>query len=549
MAETGTVAPAAAHGGTDPAPTVRPARLRTLLGYLAEHRGVLAVVVALSLAGAVLALAQPLAVNRIIGAVEKGEPLGRTILVLVALVVGSGLLGAIEQYLLQRTAEGVVLTTRRRLVAHLLRLPVREYDTRRAGDLVSRVGSDTTLVRSALTGGLIDALGGALVFTGSLVAMALLDPLLLTVTLAVVAIALVGVLLASARIQKLTQESQAAVGRLGAGVERALSAVRTIRAANATQRESAHLAAEAGQAYRLGVDVARTQALRAPVAGLAGQGAFLGVLALGGYRVAAGTLPVADLVTFILFLFMVIMPLAQAFGAILTVRAALGALARIEDVLAVGAEDADEPHLPSETLRAAESPPAASGPPALAFAGVDFAYRAGDPVLRSVSFAVPAGSTTAVVGPSGAGKSTLLALVERFYDPDAGAVLLSGADLRTLPRTTVRAGIGYVEQTAPVLAGTIRANLVLGVPDADDAACWRALTEVNLRERIERHPAGLDAAVGDDGAGLSGGERQRLAIARTLLASAPLLLLDEPTASLDSRNEQVLHRAVHAAAE
>jgi ATP-binding cassette subfamily B protein len=169
-------------------------------------------------------------------------------------------------------------------------------------------------------------------------------------------------------------------------------------------------------------------------------------------------------------------------------------------------------------------------------------------VLRGVSFSVPRGARVALVGPSGAGKSTTLALIERFYDPSGGAILLDGQDIRTLDRTALRARLGYVEQDAPTLAGTIADNLRLAAPTASDADCERVLREVNLGDVLERSSLGIEAPVGESGVMLSGGERQRLAIARTLLAAAPILLLDESTSSLDGLNEQRMRDAIDAVA-
>jgi ATP-binding cassette subfamily B protein len=540
------------------------ASFRQLLPYLAEHRGVLAIVVGLSLAGAAASLSQPFLVSQVIGIVEKGGALGSLVWILVGLVVASGLLSGVQHYLLQRTGTSVVLSARRHLVRRMLHLPISEFDQRRTGDLVSRVGSDTTLLYAVITQGLVDALGGAVVFVGAFIAMLLIDPVLLGLTVLVIAASIVAVVLLSSRGRTASREQQETVGDLAAAVERVIGAIRTVRAANATEREIATVEADAKGAWAAGIKVAKISALVVPIAGIALQVSFLVVLGVGGFRVASGAITIANLVAFILFLFMMIMPLGQAFGAINSVNQALGALGRIEEITSLAGE--------AEGDAAIEPAAPIAGDAAIAFEDVRFSYpetahkterekaiaaAVGEDavappdreVLKGVSFDVPRGARVALVGPSGAGKSTVLSLIERFYDPTGGVVRLGGVDVRGLDREQLRSQIGYVEQDAPVLAGSLKQNLTLGAPDASDEACVQVLRDVNLGEVLDRDPAGLDAAVGEDGVMLSGGERQRLAIARALLAAPPILLLDEATASLDGVNEQLLREAIDKVAE
>ncbi|MCY7344043.1 MAG: ABC transporter ATP-binding protein/permease [Pseudonocardia sp.] len=513
--------------------------LRSLWPYLREHRASMIAVAVLSLVTAGTALAQPLLVGQVITAVQESGPVAGTAALLVAVLLVGAAISAVQSFLLQRTAEGLVLSTRRTLAERLLRLPVTEYDARRTGDLMSRVGADTTLLRAVVTSGLFEIASSLILVAGAAVAMALVDAVLLGVTLLAVALGAVVIGLASRRIRALSLLTQVRVGEMTAAVERALSTVRTIRASGATEREVGGVVVAAGEAYTVGVRMARLEAFVAPAATIATQGSFIAVLGLGGARVAAGVLTVGELVSFVLYLFLLVLPLARLAQSWTQLQTGLGALARIEEVAVLPAEEAGDVTTSAAPVRDA---------PALELRGVDFSHADGTAVLRGVGFTVPRGTRTALVGPSGAGKSTVLALVERFYDVDGGAVLVDGVDVREWTRTDLRARLGYVEQDSPALAGTLRENLTLSVPDATQEQQLAMLAAVNLSGLVKRADLGLDAPVGEGGVLLSGGERQRLAIARTLLAEPSLMLLDEPTASLDARNEQALKDAIDVAA-
>ncbi|MEU9751012.1 ABC transporter ATP-binding protein [Streptomyces niveus] len=522
------------------------APLRVLLGYARPHRLVLSATLLLLLAASGAGLVQPLVAQHVLDGLGDGTGVMGPVLLLAALVVLGAVLTGLQSWWQQRTSERVVRQIRRDLVFRLIRLRVPELDRRAPGDLISRVTSDSTLVQNAATEGLVMVANGVLSILGAVALMGLVHVGLLGVTVAVLLGVTLVMVLILPRIREAVARSQESIGAVGAALDRALGAARTVKANGAEGRETAFAGQAVDGAYRAGLVGARYVAMVKVLSGVSIQAAFLAVLGVGGALVASGSLEASALIAFLLYVFYLASPIGSLVAGLGMLQQGLGAVGRIEQVGRMPIED-DVDGAGADGAVDAGRWDGKDAPP-VEFRGVHFSYPDRSPALRGISFTVRGGTQSALVGLSGAGKTTMFALLQRFYEPAAGRILIGGVDIATLPRAEVRRRIAYVEQESPVMAGTIEDNLTYAASGVTDEEIAEVLRLTRLDSLIERLPDGLRTEVGSRGVALSGGERQRLAIARALLRGPEVLLLDEATAQLDANNERALREAVEQAA-
>lgn len=533
-----------------------------LWSYARPHLRVLTLGLVLSLGGTGVSLATPMVVKWVLDSLETGLDLaGPAAILLLLLVIGTAA-SLTQSLVLGRLAEHIVLDARRGLVRRFFRARLEQVQRYRTGELVTRVTSDTVLLREATTNSLIDLVNGFVALVGTIVLMAWLDvPLLVTTLLALSAIVVAFAVLVP-QIAKADKRAQDAIGDLGATLEGGIRALRTVKSSRAEDREIGRVTAMAEASARQSIRSVWFSALTWAVAGGGMQLAIIVILGLGSVRVARGELLVSTLVAFLLYAFTIIGPISSLAGAVSTLQSGLAAAARIRETEDLDLED---------TTRRPEDAPAdldahevSVGVPVLALRGVTAGYvGAAEPAICDVTLEIPRTGHVALVGLSGAGKTTVFSLLLRFIDPTCGHLELDGTPYEQLSIDDVRSRIAYVEQETPVIPGTVRENVLFRVrtgADADagvaaphpthatpteaeaEAEAWAALAAVRLDAKIRSLPDGLDAAVSETS--LSGGERQRLAVARALVRRPGVLLLDEATAQLDGTTEAAIQQVI-----
>jgi ATP-binding cassette subfamily B protein/subfamily B ATP-binding cassette protein MsbA len=464
------------------------------------------------------------------------SPFDLLVVATLSLVVIYGALGALSvlnNFTTISIGQGMVNDLRSRLFQHLQRLSLSFHSRAAVGDLIYRVTADTYAIQTLTMNGIFPVLSATLLLAGMFMVMLRLDWQLTLVAMAVCPLLLLAILLLNRRITRMAvhaRESESAVYQL---VQRGMSAIKVVQAFSKEEEEHAAFVTQSTASLRSSLQLYTLQTLFGAGTNLVLAAGTATVLWLGAHHVWSGALTIGDMIVFISYLASLYAPinaLIQTYG---TVQGAKAGMVRVQEVLGTEATIADG----SETF---PEPPRGH----LQFVDVSFGYSTERATLHGINVDAKPGEVIAIVGPTGAGKSTLVSLIPRFYDVTHGEVRLDGIDVRRLRLTELRRQISMVLQPPMVFPLSIRDNIAYGRPSASLDEIEGAARMAQAHEFIARLPNGYDTVIGEQGATLSEGERQRLTIARALLRDAPILILDEPTSSVDTGTEAAIMQAV-----
>ncbi|KPP87055.1 MAG: ATP-binding cassette, subfamily B, bacterial [Rhodobacteraceae bacterium HLUCCO07] len=518
--------------------------LKRLAPFMAPYRGLVGLAGLALMLTAGLSLALPMAVRRVVDnfGTENDALLdmyfGAAILIAGLLALGTGLRYA----LVSRLGERVVADIRKAVFDRVVGLSPGFYETVMTGEVLSRITTDTTLILSVIGSSVSIALRNLLIFTGGLVLMLITSAKLTGLVLLIVPLVIVPILTMGRKLRRLSRENQDWIAASSGNASETLGAVQAVQAFTheaASRAGFADITEKSYDAARRRITVRAVMTVLVMFLVFAG---VVGVLWIGARDVRGGVMSTGALVQFVIYAVMVagaVAALSEIWGEL---QRAAGATERLVELLE--AEDAvRDPETPVPLARPVRGE--------IAFERVRFSYpsRPDIAALHDVDLVIAPGETVAFIGPSGAGKTTIIQMIQRFYDPQSGRVLLDGQDLKTLARADFRQEIALVPQDPVIFAASARDNIRFGREDASDAEVEAAARAAAAHKFIAALPQGYDSPLGERGVLLSGGQKQRIAIARAILRDAPVLLLDEATSALDAESERAVQEAVDTLSE
>ena len=534
------------------------ATVKRIAGFAQSHSAQLVGFLVLSVVGAFLAVATPLLAGRVVDLIFTSAPYAQVLQIALAIggiaILEAGL-GLVQRWLSARIGEGLILDLRRAVFDHVLTMPIAFFTRTRTGALVSRLNNDVIGAQRAFSETLSGVVSNIVALVLALIVMVALSWQITLLALVLLPVFVIPARRMGRRLARLELEAANHNATMGNQMTERFSApgATLVKLFARPERESAEFALRATRVRDIGVRSAMVQTVFMTALTLVSALALALVYGLGGWYALRGTLEPGAVVSLALLITRLYAPLTGLASARVEVMSALVSFERVFEIL----------DLKPLITEPAEPRPLPDGPLSVSFSGVTFAYpsaekvslasleevavldtRGGVDVIHDVTFEVAAGQMVALVGSSGAGKSTMAQLLARLYDVDDGAVRIGDVDVRDLTFADLRRSLGMVTQDGHLFHESVRENLLLAKPEADEEELWDALRRSRLDELIASLPDGLDTVVGERGYRLSGGERQRLTIARLLLAHPRVVILDEATAHLDSTSEAAVQAAL-----
>ena len=509
---------------------------RRLLAYVAKHWRLAALTTASSLAATIATLVIPLYTRSAVNVLVTGrlDQLLPYALMIVALTVLQGVLGFATNFVSQYLAQRVIYDLRNDVYRHLQELSLGFYKTMDTGQLVARATSDIEVSSRFLRFAFSGFSGAVLTLAIALYMMFTISPVLTLYALAPLPLIFLLVRRYAKRARAIFDRARAVYGEMTSHVTEVVSGLRVVRALNAFAFLWQRFLTLNSEYLDLSLDVAKLRASTWPLVGFLSALSTLIVLWAGGGMVVQGAISIGDLVAMTLYVGMMTWPfIALGFFTVMYARS-MAALSRVFELLDTEPEVKEAPDAVPLEVRRGE----------VELRDVWFSYDGKKWILKGVSFKVRPGEVVAIVGPAGSGKSTLVQLIPRFYDPQRGAVLIDGVDVRRVKLESLRRQVGIVHQDIYVFPDTIRNNIAYGKPDASMEEIVRAAKLAKLHDFIKSLPQGYDTPVGERGVTLSGGQRQRLAIARTLLIDPKIIILDDSTSNVDAETEKAIYDAI-----
>ena len=523
---------------------------RLVLGLLRPYRGWLAIVLAAMLLEIAASLAAPwplkLVLDDALGnhklpdwlawahdyGFERhtlGVALFAGVATLVIAVVGA-IATYIDNYYTTSVGQWVANDLRIRIYQHLHRLSLRFYDTAKTGALMSTITSDVATIQSFASSSTLSIIVDVITIVFMIGLMFWLDWDFTLIALAITPFLLMAVMHFKKAVKEVTRTVRARQSEVVAVVQEGLGSVRAVKAFGRQDLEIAHLEAASHATVEAALRARQVKSLLSPMVSIVVAICTAIVLWRGTALIVAGTMTAGALTVYLAYLAKFFKPVKDLATMTSAIAQTTVALERIQKILSADA-------IIRERQDAAD-PGRVKG--AIAFENIAFGYDDETQVLRDVSFKIEPGQVVGIVGPTGSGKSTVLSLLPRFYDPSGGRILIDGADVATFKLESLRAQVGFVLQETVLFRGTIRENIAYGRPGATDEEVVAAAKVANADEFIGRMPHGYDTVVGERGDTLSGGQRQRIGIARAVIRNSPIMILDEPTAALDTESEHLV---------